>query len=250
MHNWRWVLFLFLISTSERVFADTVLKSDPDSKQECFCEIGEKPVWQKGFFRLGCERWLNEQPSCSVRKIINADFDFNKQNYAAETREIDIGYVGHWANSQQTVKYLKAKIFPLMKAKSLNVYFHDTACSVMKTPDLVFTAIQQSEVAHGLTLRVRGPQVISIGEWESFFRPTFNFEAEVSSAEPSVAYPSCNSFLNQQCYTPAQTGQVGTCKDQQTGQLSQLICCKSEPPKSRQAEGLILGKWLPPEVCP
>ncbi len=242
-------------------YAEAQVQSKP--KKYCYCEIGDEPKSQQGFFEIGCNMWVGQQGVCEVKKIVEQNHDYTQENIPAGSQLI-VGYVGHWGGGAsdyvqkedgtwdfqtyyggagEMVHYLSKRIVPAMKKFNISAVVDNTACLAMDNPNKIQDYIHSLNLPRTQLLAVRGNQAISIGKWGDF-APSANFWATVSSTSNTVIYPRCKAFEDYNCVQQAQDGQVGTCLDGQ-GKPAQLKCCKTQ---SRYTKGMVY-LWSKPEAC-
>jgi hypothetical protein len=229
----RILVLFFLFLSSFPVFAS----------QCCFCEIGNYPVNERGWYKNGCQLWLSSQKNCTTKEIVDQNTHYASKDL--KCNQIVLGYVGHWENSYETVTYLNNIIAPLMERHPASVFIDNTACSAMKDPELVLNKIQQIKRSQNQKLIVRGNQVISIGKWDTLFGKGYNFWAQVQTDKSEVIYPQCKDFDGYNCWTPDQINEQGLCVAGK--KMRTLKCCpvrdwNSEPYTEKHI-------WSDPSEC-
>ncbi|HPI41855.1 MAG TPA: hypothetical protein PLJ21_13680, partial [Pseudobdellovibrionaceae bacterium] len=210
-------LLLFL-----SVFLHTVtLLATDAAKKCCICETGNYPKEEIGFFYQGCRFWLDDQKNCSSQWIVEEN-----TNYSVKHKEIGldcingslkIGFVGHWFNSQQTLKYIDKILLPAMKTLNVDVSVENTACLAMENASSVQEHIvkrsQESRWPAGKQMVFAGNQASSVGIWEKFMGSGYNFTATAATFISEVFYPSCKTFENRNCLVSVQKNEQAHCRD-------------------------------------
>jgi hypothetical protein len=211
----------------------------------CFCEVGTDPANQMGFFKKGCQLWLNMQKNCDSKEIVPERTQYQFRDLKCDN--LAIGYVGHWSSALETAIYLRDFIAPTMQKFALkNVVVDNTACSGMNNPEIVSTVVHSIPLNPGQRLEVVGNQADSIGMWEVILGPSYNFWARVESDKPGITFPSCRQFEDRPCLTNVQYGQGGRCVDR-SGQLKSLKCCTVV--ENRGETNLSRVVWSEPQYC-
>lgn len=190
----------------------------------CYCEIGDYPSEQQGFFKVGCNLWLAGQKNCDIKEIVPQNTRYQDMNLSCANGEMSVGYVGHWGSSYQMVSYLQRTIVPAMQKHNVSVKVDNTACLAMDNPNIIHDYIKAIPFNRDQFLDVKGNQVLSIGKWDSVIGKSANFAASVSSRLDTVDYPSCKSFRGYNCVQQVQLGQYGYCREN-NGSVVQLTCC-------------------------
>jgi len=215
------------------IIAMLMLNSLALASKMCFCEIGNSPSSQKLFFKAGCNRWFQSQNNCDTKQVVPIGTSYKDLSINTLIDEVSIGYVGHWTDAWLTIDYLERIIVPLMQNKNVSVSVDNTGCESMSHPELVMSYVKNFKIPVGKTLKVRGNQTMSVGEWFGIIGPAINFTAEVSSDLASVQYPPCSKYDQQFCAQQIQRNQVGKCIDE-NGQLKKMACCETVIEQSLQ----------------
>lgn len=198
------------------------------AKKCCFCETGNYPENQIGFFEMGCNIWLGSQNDCDETQIVPYyHTKYEDMKLSCQGGEVAIGYVGHWGSSSELVYYLNSIVLPAMKTHDVSVYVDNTACSAMNHPEIVQDAVRNIASEVNKELIVQGNQVLSIGKWDVVAGGSSNFSAIASSNSESVIYPSCSNYRDKPCFSGIQNGQTGQCEEK-NGHLTELVCCETE----------------------
>ncbi len=214
------------VQTSERPQKDFGQELNPSSSKACYCETGNWPTSQLGFFQIGCEVWLTRQHDCNLKKVIVEDTSYISLQMPQNTKMLNIGYVGHWNNSKHFVDYLDASIIPFMHSTRNSVFVDNTACDAMNDPVQVYKFLSTQTFQKDQSLVARGNQVTSIGTWDIVLPPSDNFTAEVSSQVDHVIYPDCEKYEFRACIESIQQGELGYCVDKKQS-TTELVCCES-----------------------
>lgn len=223
-----------------------------EAAKGCFCEIGNYPSNQQGFFQVGCDAWLSEQKGCSVKKIVAQDTNYagliaSGQAGVSYGGELAIGYVGHWGSSEEMVGYLMRSVTPALKNWGVSVTVDNTACSAMNRPEVVNAYVQSLNLPSTQKLEVKGVQLTSIGMWEKFIPSRSNFWASVSSKSPAVTYPKCNYYEGSNCMAMVQAGMDATCD--RKGEKIQLTCCEVKKNPYSTISGGKQWVWSEEKFC-
>lgn len=205
----------------------------------CFCEIGNLPVSQQSFFKMGCNMWLKTQKNCAMKAVVPQNTNYADMNLSCRNGEMSVGYVGHWESTYQTINYLQSSIFPAIKSHNLSVQVENTACRSMSAPDEVLKFIKNLALPTGKSLSVVGNQVLSVGKWDILLGSSINFIAGASSNKDSVQYPSCKSFQDRPCIQQVQQQETGVCIAG-SKKLTQLTCCGVEEMSSGESSEMRL----------
>jgi len=190
----------------------------------CYCEIGDQPTSQQGFFRTGCKIWLGDQKDCDTKEIVAQNTNYSAMDLKCDGGTMAVGYVGHWGSSSEMVGYLDDVIVPAMQKHHLSVNVENTACSAMNYPAAIVDFIKGLRLPPGQTLSVSGNQVESIGVWDHVLGKRINFMASISSIDEKVTYPSCKQYEGYNCVQQVQSGQPATCAEKD-GSTKVLYCC-------------------------
>lgn len=208
--------FLFFIG-SQQAFSAT----------HCVCEIGTNKN-EKVFYRLGCDLWLNKK-SCDSRKIIDRKKGMSLSKYLPKLKDrdvLEIGYVGHWYDTWQTIDYVETQILPLAKIKGVYVRYDNTACNPMKDPEAVQDYLMSLNIPQQSEVRVQGNQTISIGMWDELHAGKTSFYAYASTAWVNAKFPPCETLEGKGCSAKFQAGETGRCYNRQIKRLVWLTCQK------------------------
>lgn len=254
-------------------------------KVSCICQIGLEPSYQRGFFKKGCEKWLEEQTDCWDRKVIDQSTDEGALPLEAAVAEglLKLGYVGHWGSALQSYAYFQKTIKPTMMKYRVGVFWDNTACKGLDHPESFLSNIEferkfailqrnndieannlQERFAKLLnttpryrpvrelpfwmtaTLVYRANQTTSIGMWDRYIGgASVNFWAVVNVQNSSITIPKCREFLDKICLA-TQKGETGSCSMQENEQ-KKLVCC---PYTSPSQEGSPTFYWTLGETCP
>lgn len=216
----------------------------------CYCEIGQYPENQQGFFKMGCNIWLAAQKNCDVKEIVPQNTNYSEGDLQCKGGDLVVGYVGHWGSSYETVRYLANRIVPAMQKHGVSVEVDNTACLAMSQPHTVLDYVKGLGLPENQSLSVSGNQVLSIGKWDAVLGDSVNFGAKVSSTQSAVMYPLCKRFRGYNCIGQIQLQNFGTCMEED-GQLKKLGCCAV--PGSPQPDGMNVPTtnyiWTEGESC-
>lgn len=190
----------------------------------CVCQIGEKPVKQQHWFKKGCQIWLKNQKDCSwkIRSVIQRA-GVLKLPESCQDGTLHLGYVGHWADSAETKKFIDELVVPTQRQLNLNIRIDNTACLAMRDAELVQNHIEQLPMPKKKYLVVKGNQVTSVGLWEAFLPGKSNFYAIADSRTSETRYPFCWEFEGKLCTKSVQKNESAICKDQ-ASHLKKLTC--------------------------
>jgi hypothetical protein len=254
MKNFLLALFLLL-----------PLQSFAAGKTACVCQIGLDPFYQRGIFRMGCDRWLREQPNCDFSVI--QDLSTEKGPLALDasvTRgTLRLGYVGHWANTIESYNYFQQTVAPTMNKYKVAVAWDNTACSGLAKPESFlellniekdyslrmqeidrqsnknreiiaqmtkgrYTPTPVREIPFWMTapLIYRANQTRSVGLWDRYIMASSsNLWAMVNVKQNKITFPTCEAFLSQPCTAPYQLKETGRCRIP-SGRLKSIVCCE------------------------
>lgn len=222
----------------------------------CVCQIGLKPAYQRGFFRKGCETWLQEQKGCSSSAVIDAETK-PLPVAACAGGSLRLGYVGHWSGVGETYNYYLQYVQPAMNEQRVSVYWDNTACKGLDKPDAFLSLFKiekdyllkrqelrrrSNEIRRALTGKsdddpveelpyafqgdfvLRAIQVRSIGMWDRFIGgSSANFWVQLDVQNGRASYPSCGAFEGKDCWLGVQEGDEGRCDD---GGVLRTLACK------------------------
>jgi hypothetical protein len=212
-----------------------------NARECCICETFKGIAKERPFYELGCNLWLSRQLGCNkkILRQFEGTTDENLVTYKplevpaeCEGGRLRLGYVGHWSSTLQSLRYLQNNVIPAMKKYDVDIDIDNTACTSMQVGE-VFSKIKNNlGIPRGKTLRFRGNQVTSIGEWQSI-DPLVkaNVPAVWDSRREGIEYPSCKNFSNQPCIH-MQVGSFIRCRHLQTKNVQLLQCRQSS--KSRR----------------
>lgn len=212
----------------------------------CYCETGNYPSEQVGFFQTGCTLWLNSQKNCSTKATVPQGTDYMQIQTARSTTSLSIGYVGHWSSVYETISYIKTYVLPLMSQKKMSVSIDNTACRSMSNPEAMLDFVKSLKLSDS-SLEVRGNQAISVGKWDIFGK-SLNFTAAVSSKKSEVIYPSCRSYEDSPCLAQFQMGESGKCLNINK-KVQTLTCCEVQDYNSDTGAADTKYLWSKPESC-
>lgn len=189
------------------------------------------------FYKAGCALWLvGKLCSNNLIKNINTPLENLIEERILTGKKIQdilVGYVGHWADSFETIRYLDKEVKPVVDRFGISVELDNTGCSSLDNPSRVQTHIMEYNLSSSVHIQVRGNQVTSIGVWDKVDEDlkTINFFAVADSRFNSPIYPYCDQFLNRPCSRFHQEDEEeGLCQSS-TG-LKTLVC-KSKKNKKR-----------------
>lgn len=208
------------------------------SGKACFCELGRGAAAERPFVSLGCRLWLAEQRGCATRAAVEHGERY-EERLPPGTKELRIGYVGHWTNAGMLRGYLDGVVGPLLR-RGLSVDIENTGCGGMDDPGWVREYVQAWKLAPGQFFRVRASQVASVGKWDVLLGAEKNLWAEVSSERPDVLYPKCADYRAANCMARWQTGLCSSPEG-----VVPLRCC---PPKDNPY-GVETARWENPKDC-
>jgi hypothetical protein len=220
----------FLLSfffASSFAFALNETPQDQESnfpQYSCVCQVGDSPSSHVPFFYAGCATWLMKR-ECHSRTIVS----INKNDFFQYLRypHLRLGYVGHWGSSQQLIRYLDEQIVTAAESgqfKSISV--DNTACYALESPSSIQNWMQKFLLRFpNISLRIRGNQLLSIGEWQTFLFQKANIQAAVSSQLSTPAYMSCKELENLRCIKTLHLGSRAKCEEK--GKLVDLSCHQS-----------------------
>jgi hypothetical protein len=211
-------VFLFFFLFSLQGLADT----------HCVCEIGQNQN-EKAFYRLGCETWISAK-KCNSRKIIDRRLGYNLSSYIPNLKKgdtLELGFVGHWQNSQQTTEYISDQVVELVQKKQIDVNYDNTACSPMNDPEEIQEFLMDLNLPVQNHILVKGSQGISIGMWDVLFIGRANFYAYASSNWTTPKFLPCENIEEKNCSAIYQKGERGRCFDRGQKKLIWLTCRKN-----------------------
>lgn len=194
------------------------------AKTTCICETGLSPYIQTSAFKIGCDLWLGRQKDCSIKKTVEAGYDYQNELTAdkSASTKYKIGYVGHWSSSVYTIRYVNSYFSPLIKNGN-TILYDNTACGSQSDANLVQSYLKNLKLRKGQQVTVFGNQTTSIGEWGFFVPNSINFWAVASSELQEPIYPSCNEFRGTSCLHWFQKDTYGICTEP-NGSLKSLTC--------------------------
>lgn len=227
LRNIIWAAFLFLVVQRPGFLLANEI--------HCICQFGTTPIYQIPFFKLGCLKWLHEQNRCDSIKIIELpDFknSFHEINlpYSAKDGLLKLGYVGHWANTQDSALYILKVILPTIEKNNVNVLIDNTACKGAEVPQLIVNSAKLTPIIFPQNhwIKYKANQVISVGMWSSFGLPSsINFGAIVTLPDGVIDYPSCTDFDGKFCLNSIQKNQKANCLNN-SNQIQELQCCPNK----------------------
>lgn len=200
----------------------------------CYCEIGDEPVSEQGFFRAGCEIWLTQQKNCTSKQIVPQNHSYMNELKERPANRLTVGYVGHWASSQQMVRYLETSILPTIDAHGISVTLDNTACRAMNDLFLLQSYMTDISLPQGKELVVRGNQAISVGLWDIILGKSHNFQATLrkySQNRPDIVYPLCKTYEGKPCLKEYQGDETAICLE---GKNRIVLSCAAAHSKVEQ----------------
>jgi hypothetical protein len=216
----KWIFAILILLFSQLSFS---------ANKCCYCEIGDGPANEIGFFKLGCNMWLAKQNDCAFKQTVEQNYPYadisTNDLVCANGGTMNVGYVGHWSGSKETVTYLKKILLPAIRRHAMTINFDNTACKAMQDPNMVQSFIVRERLPNGTALNARGNQVDSIGLWEKVFGKSPNFWAIASTDHPNVQYPDCASFENMNCMQNVQLNEKAVCKSNSHGGKLRTLAC-------------------------
>lgn len=230
--------------TVGRAPSETVIrKVASDAMPLCICETDTAIDSETGWYRAGCNVWIEKM----IKANKCSSNDYVVQNHREgildipngdNSRNLVIGYVGHWPDTYRTKSEIQSRFLPLMKKTGQSIYYDNTACLGTKDSDVIQSFLLKTikpQMRPGQSFLMKGNQVISIGEWGDYaLGPSTNLYSLVGTDRRNAFYPDCEDFLNQYCVgkdTPAATvigaaqvqeGTTGFCRA--PNDLLQLTC--------------------------
>ncbi|MEN9723063.1 MAG: hypothetical protein RJB38_1049 [Pseudomonadota bacterium] len=216
--------------------SSTALASEPPPFDRCVCMTGEPPSerrWEESFYHAGCTRWLS-QLHCTAKIQIPNDLKngFSKTlSSQAPRSRIAWGYVGHWANAQQTLDWLEKDVLPTASVRDFDLTIDNTACSGGDSPALLKKGLEALLEKYPLgTLDLKVNQTISSGMWDPYLPGKNNFWVEVHHQEnhTRLTFPKCEAFEGHSCWGWIQKSEMGFCLDA-AGETSRLRALRCAP---------------------
>jgi hypothetical protein len=224
----RAFIFISILSInliSQKARAEERPPEAKSNERFCLCQVGTEPAWQVPFFKSGCSIWFLKNSCTNFATASIAEHV--DQIVPNDTKNLFIGYVGHWGSSYELRNYLNEQIIPLSKVRSIETITVDnTACYSMSPPEVIQTwLIQNRETFKDKQLSIKGNQTLSIGMQQPFFWGKGNFWASVDSESLEITYPNCKEFETNYCTADQFRGRAfGTCIDRASNKLKDLHC--------------------------
>lgn len=212
----------------------------------CLCLTGVEPEYQVGFFETGCKKWLDEQQNCAVKKMepINEKATGLNIDSLETVKKLNLGYVGHWGNTVQSINYFNRVLLPTVSQRKLDLSFDNTACRGLDRPQFFaeyFTSLiknykQINSADPGRyplpgwieqKVEYKANQAISVGMWDRYVGgSSVNFWAVVDINKTTVKIPSCRDYQDKVCHHSLQKYDRPQCIDELTGLNKTLRCCQ------------------------
>lgn len=195
----------------------------------CVCTTGTTPERHQHWYEKGCVLWFNYQNrNCSgLKKIIPIDqVEELQSSIPASCRRLELGYVGHWSNSEQTVLYTQDVLYPLAVNKQLSIKYDNTACSGADDADFVQAYLNKAVLPDGVELTINANQVDSVGMWLHFLPAKENVGARVGTGLSAPEYLRCEGLEGLPCWRDLVDNQTARCREESSGttQIKTLSC--------------------------
>lgn len=240
-------IILNTITIGLLLFTTTTAQANPDNSNHCcVCVHDSGPWWQLPFFKHGCEIWLNEQTSCSLKLTFSQNHR-NHREWAPPTlpsqchqAQISKGFVGHWSNWHLTYYYIGKVLIPLIEQTQSHLTWHNTGCKALDNPVELARAYgyrkKKAEAdakwfnrplsfVYQSNFIIRGYQADTVGLWDRITLPSsLNFWALVDLNQGEIHLPPCSAYENKVCSYGIQAYQQASCIDP-NGKVRSLSCC-------------------------
>lgn len=193
----------------------------------CACEMGQDKN-EKFFYKVGCDMWLQAK-KCDTKKVINRQPGQLLSQWLPAPKAGDVyelGYVGHWYNSPETIRYVERHLVPIAKKRGVDVRFDNTGCKPMEDPEAVQDYLRTVDIPVQSQILVKGSQADTIGMWDQFFIRHADFYSHASTEWSNPRFLSCQAHEGKICSAAHQAGEKGRCYDKKIKRLVWLYCQK------------------------
>lgn len=208
----------------------------------CICEVQKKDAYNQNeypYYKAGCRKWLLTQ-RCDQRLIVDIEGPVDAfLNKIADLDTIKMGYVGHWANTSETVDYVDSRVVPLAKKYDAHILYDNTGCSGASNPMAIRDFIMNLDSDLSDKVTIKANQNDSVGEWSSILKPILTSNAEITMCSQGMQIPRCRDFDNRNCSVNVNHGDDVGCLDRNT----QFHVYKCEDRGERNYRATELGKW-------
>lgn len=193
----------------------------------CACEMGQNKN-EKFFYKVGCDMWLQPK-KCDTKKVVNRKPGQKLSQFlpAAKSGDVyEVGYVGHWSDSMQTIRYVDTHLVPLAKKKGVSVRYDNTGCSPMVDPELVQDYLMSLDIPMQSQILVKGSQAVTIGMWDELFVRNSDFYSHAHTDWNNPKFLACEAREGKVCSAAHQANEKGRCYDRKIKRLVWLYCQK------------------------
>lgn len=182
----------------------------------CLCLMGDSPLIQTPFFKLGCQIWMKAQKNCNDK---GPTFDLKHGD------TLRIGYVGHWRNQKQTEEQITNQFLPLLIGFDIDLEVENTACDALSLVSLM----KEIKIPSGRSLKYKGNQLASYGILKNIlpFFSSVDIWAEIDFPSMKIKYPACQNYLNHSCSGSEQAFQLANCGETSEERKS-IRCCPQD----------------------
>ena len=228
----------------------------------CICQTDEPFSFYEGpMYKTACALRMLSKRGCDLKKTVEFDMlSIDNIPRRCDGAEVRMTFVGHWASSDQTRRYLEMIFNEGIIDRGMSFDIDNTGCLAMEEPYEIESFFSRALIPEGQYLRFKGSQVTSISLWDNFFGPLsgrVNFTASYDSRDGKFSYPSCSEYRGHQCAArfDIQGGERATCEGED-GELEELVCCtmtRTITPRLNRGRGhlrtVTSDMWLPEDRC-
>ncbi len=255
----------------------------------CVCQIGLEPSYQRGFFKKGCARWLEEQRDCDSKQIIDESTGKGELPLSSDNLNgfLKLGFVGHWSGTVQSYNYFQETIKPTMEKFRVGVSWDNTACKGLDEPKYFLDLINiernyavsireidiRSKETEAYMAKKYGskPRPVKVRELPFWMTAPFTYRAhQVTSIGMWDRYLGGTQAMNFWAVVDVQKNAITLprCGDfenklcsgghqmnqsalcQDTrGEAQSLVCCSEKPHPSMQMRTNTTTIWMPGKTC-
>jgi hypothetical protein len=168
----------------------------------CVCLIDSEPEKHVHWYKKGCSLWYGYgKRNCSQLKktIFVNEVDKLQSSIPNSCQKLELGYVGHWIDSDQTAYYIHDILYPLAVNKNISINFDNTACSAADKPEMLQNYLVKATFPEGVGISIKANQVDSVGMWLHFLPALENVHATVDSTKNKVSFMDCEDVENLPC---------------------------------------------------